>query len=513
MKFLIKLALTAFVLSLPLFANSVATITALKGSAKIESVSASMEATLGAKLEAKDNIVTADKSKVQIIFNDNTTVTVGKKSHFSIAEYIYDDSSEPSVEFGLFKGAVKVITGRIGKIAPDKFKLKTKTATIGIRGTNFHVVNMEDGSFRAYCTYGAISVTVKGESFVVEQGFYLQVSQRGKITVTEFSADELKGMNSDHFGEPGPLKGEASEDGLEIDNSTDSNDGIIIKDVSDKTQDAVQTAIPNASSIFMSGWSVDNDVITDLQATVSLNFLDDGSSFDSATSWVEVFNRSNIDEALDDWSFYLSPTASSFISKDDFTTTFSSVYLTPGASSTSSNAELLSSSFSTHADLAEGDYMLWGEWSANVKYDYAGYIGPESSTHDFQGLWIAGEATAASVIAARTGSAYYTGDYRTIDASGATLRVDGGAGLSVDFGADTASLYIGSYSFSDMPITGNGFSGSTVSQGTGSANGTFYGPTGDSAGGNFQIIDGTTTNVKGVYQVTEETQISETVMY
>jgi len=505
MKFLLKLITTAFVLSLPLLANSVATLTALKGSVKIESASVNMEATLGAKLNEKDTVITADKSKAQIIFKDNTTVTVGKNSKFSISEYLYEGSKEPAVKFALLKGAMKVITGRIGKIAPDKFKVKTKTATIGIRGTNFHIVSNEDGSFSAYCTYGAISVNIRGEKFIVKQGFYLNISVDGKIEIREFSADELKKTDIKHYGKVGLLKGKALKDGLELDNTKEYPSGIVIKDISDKIQDAAQTAT-SSSIVSMLGWSGDKYSEALISSKVSLNFAEDGSLFNSATSWVEVLNKSNPSGELDNWSFYLSPTASSYVSKDEFTTTFSSVYLAPIASSTSSNAQLLSSSFSTHPDLASGDYMLWGEWSASVSYDYESndpYTGPSTynTTEDFSGLWITGEVTEASVIAAKTGSSFYQGDYRTIDSNGNTQRVSGGASLNVDFGADTASLDIGSYNY-DMQISGNSLSGSiTNANMTGSANGTFYGPSGNSAGGNFQVGDGS-TKLKGIYQVT-----------
>ena len=240
MKFLIKIVSMVFVLSLPLVASSVATITALKGSVEIKSEAVSVSATLGAKLNEKDNVITADKSKAQIIFKDETIVTVGKNSNFSISKYIFDDVNEPIAEFSMIKGAMKAITGRIGKIAPQKFKVKTKTATIGIRGTNFTVISHEDGSMRAYCTYGAISATIDGKAYNVEQGFYFNLSVNGEVTKKAFSAGELKDMNSDSFGERAALHGEAGM-GVEIDNVTQSFENVIIKDISEQTQDVIQT--------------------------------------------------------------------------------------------------------------------------------------------------------------------------------------------------------------------------------------------------------------------------------
>jgi len=107
----------------------------------------------------------------------------------------------------------------------------------------------------------------------------------------------------------------------------------------------------------------------------------------------------------------------------------------------------------------------------------------------------------------------YTGDYKVFRVSTAFAPEDGAglASLDVDFASDQATLTLignngalpSSYQFNNMVVSGNTVSGGTISLGSGSANGTFYGPTGTSVGGNFQITDGSTVDVKGVYQVTQ----------
>jgi len=243
MKILIKIITILSLSSLALYAN-VATITALKGSVQVQSDSSTKSAALGTELKESDTVITADKSKAQIIFKDETIVTIGKNSHFSIAKYIYDDAGEATVEFGLLKGAMKTITGRIGKIAPQRFKVKTKTATIGIRGTNFVVIIEDDGTQRAYCTYGAISVTVNGEEYIVKQGFYLVLSPDGKVEVREFTPDELQKMKNDNFGKRVALKDKNLNDNLGnkkiLDNTRDDIGSLVVKDISEENADAVQ---------------------------------------------------------------------------------------------------------------------------------------------------------------------------------------------------------------------------------------------------------------------------------
>ena len=116
-----------------LFAN-IGEITALRGKATLVHDGVSSDAKVGTSLDVHDELKTQTKSKLQIVFKDKTVISLGQKSHFKIDEYIYNDK-KVSAKFAIKKGFFKSITGRIGKIAPKRFKIKTANATIGVRGT------------------------------------------------------------------------------------------------------------------------------------------------------------------------------------------------------------------------------------------------------------------------------------------------------------------------------------------------------------------------------------------
>ena len=246
MKNFIKLITLLVIMLLPLFANSVGAITALKGDVQIQRSALFSKATLGLALNESDSVITGERSKAQLIFNDETIVTIGKNSHFSIAKYVYDDTNEPVVEFGLIKGAMKTITGRIGKIAPQKFRVKTKTATIGIRGTNFVVIVAEDGTQRAYCTYGAISVSVNGKEYLVRQGFNLVLSSEGKVEIKEFDAKELQKMQNAKFGKRVALSDRKLDEDFRgqkmLDNTKDNISDLVVREVNDDGENVIQIA-------------------------------------------------------------------------------------------------------------------------------------------------------------------------------------------------------------------------------------------------------------------------------
>ena len=129
-----KLFIILLLLVSSLFAN-IAKVTAIKGEVIIQRDSQKIFAKLGTIIEDNDIITTTKTGRAQIIFKDNTIISVGKSSTFSIENYLYEPKKPVSAKFNFGSGVFKTITGKIGKISPKKFQLKTKTSSIGIRGT------------------------------------------------------------------------------------------------------------------------------------------------------------------------------------------------------------------------------------------------------------------------------------------------------------------------------------------------------------------------------------------
>jgi len=168
-----KKFLILMVLPILAFAN-VGKITVLKGDVQIKRSGEQITAKSGTTLEKNDFISTDKEGKVQIVFTDNTIFTIGKNSTLDIADYLYDESqpNKNTAKFNVLKGAFSSITGRIGKLNKSKFKLKTKSASIGIRGT---IVKANQETIM--CTEGAITVTtLSGDTVRVEAGYKTDVS-------------------------------------------------------------------------------------------------------------------------------------------------------------------------------------------------------------------------------------------------------------------------------------------------------------------------------------------------
>lgn len=162
-----QLLILLFILSISLF-GSVGKVLAVKGDVEIFRTSGTILAKAGTLLEEKDKITSKALAKAQFKFNDGTIITLGSKSTLDVTEFSFNDKKK-SANFKVDRGVFKTITGQIGKFNPDKFKISTRTTTIGIRGTIFlGEVTPEKESIA--CTQGAISVEANGAEVVVDAG-------------------------------------------------------------------------------------------------------------------------------------------------------------------------------------------------------------------------------------------------------------------------------------------------------------------------------------------------------
>jgi hypothetical protein len=97
---------------------------------------------------------------------------------------------------------MRTITGKIGKIAPERFSVKTKTTTIGIRGTNFTIRGAgRAGRQQVYCTFGAVDVKVlaTGSTINVPRGTFVALAVDGSAKLKKYSVTDIKNMQEEEF--------------------------------------------------------------------------------------------------------------------------------------------------------------------------------------------------------------------------------------------------------------------------------------------------------------------------
>ncbi len=86
----------------------------------------------------EDYIITEEKGRVQIIFQDNTVVTLGEKSRLKLTDYSWSkDKNKGKFNVTVTEGLFRIIGGKITKSNPEAFVAKTPAASIGIRGSGY----------------------------------------------------------------------------------------------------------------------------------------------------------------------------------------------------------------------------------------------------------------------------------------------------------------------------------------------------------------------------------------
>ena len=172
-----RILLLFLLLLLPLLAG-VGKITYIKGKVSVQRDGKLKPATAGMQLEQKDSVVTAKASIAKLLFADKSSISIGSKSDFNIDEYLFDGTKDSTAKFKVKRGIFRIITGKIAKVVPSHFKLKTKTTTMGIRGTIFSGIVTDKGE-EWFCEKGTIYARSKGISIDIPKGYSSKI-KRGK---------------------------------------------------------------------------------------------------------------------------------------------------------------------------------------------------------------------------------------------------------------------------------------------------------------------------------------------
>ena len=188
-----------FVLPLILIANaawsSIGEVAEIQGSGVIKREEQVIEGETGSPLQMQDTIATA-QGKMNLHFEDDTRVDVTAHSRMVIDEFVYDPGSgKGSLSMKATLGAVRYASGAIAKNNRRNVNIRTPSATIGVRGTDFMMIVDELGGSmitllpscndQGMCVTGEITVTSDVGTVIMNQAFQTTVVQHGGAEPTE----------------------------------------------------------------------------------------------------------------------------------------------------------------------------------------------------------------------------------------------------------------------------------------------------------------------------------------
>ena len=167
--------------------------TSIIGDVILHEGNANIERTDGEDVDAEKDLdifqydtVKTGKGKVAIGFIDDTRVDVTQHSKLIIDEFVYDPNTKTgSLSLKAALGTVRYASGQIAKTSPTNVQIKTPTATIGVRGTDFSMTIDEVGSStiillpscdtNGNCFVGEISVESDAGMVIMNQAFQATV--------------------------------------------------------------------------------------------------------------------------------------------------------------------------------------------------------------------------------------------------------------------------------------------------------------------------------------------------
>ncbi|WP_298994375.1 FecR family protein [uncultured Desulfovibrio sp.] len=125
----------------------------------------------------RDTLTTDATGRAQILFDDDTTVSLGSNTSLSL-ETVVAEGANPAFKVRMGQGIARFITGKIVEKNPDGFSVVTPDATVGIRGTILSL-KVDSGATTVYVANTSKEVFVNGVR--VPSGFKITLPQ-GTVT-------------------------------------------------------------------------------------------------------------------------------------------------------------------------------------------------------------------------------------------------------------------------------------------------------------------------------------------
>ena len=165
----------------------------------------------GSEVRVGDTLRLGRDSNAQVRLNDESVIALRSETEFRIEDFRFrNDPASDNALFRLLRGGLRTVTGVIGRVNQDAYRLETPVGYVGIRGTHFTLVQCaaqclnKDGSVAPSGAYGGVSdgrigvVNQSGEKvFGRDEYFYvasITAPPQTLISPPSFLSDRLEGQ-------------------------------------------------------------------------------------------------------------------------------------------------------------------------------------------------------------------------------------------------------------------------------------------------------------------------------
>jgi len=178
----------------------------LEGDVRVEVAGAKSRAIVpGQRVEPGSLVTTAGGARVTLHFDDGMWAALHENSRFRIEGFNFRQQ-EPAADraaFELLRGALRIVTGVLGRRNPEAFELRTPSLNIGVRGTDF-LVAAENPTYLSVLE-GRVAATNAGGSVTFSAGDFGAAAD-GKTLAAAVRASALPATVASTFGRLGALR-------------------------------------------------------------------------------------------------------------------------------------------------------------------------------------------------------------------------------------------------------------------------------------------------------------------
>ncbi len=188
--------------------QGVATVVALRGTVVAQGKSGpGRNLSLKSQIYQEDVLKTDKTGQLQIMFPDNSIISLGRDSEMKISEYRWQpEQKDGALRTQVKEGTFRVMGGALAKDAPQNFKTETPTATIGIRGSMYTFMSTKDSLSVLFQGGKGIEIfNDLGKVIITTPGFGTHVVLNAPpARPTKFTEQELNNLNRGLNGNGGP---------------------------------------------------------------------------------------------------------------------------------------------------------------------------------------------------------------------------------------------------------------------------------------------------------------------
>jgi hypothetical protein len=189
-------------LALPVAALASAVVQSMQGDVRANGT----PVTLNQRLNPGTLLTTGPNAQLVMRFDDDQRIVLSQNTEFRIVDFRYDAAkpAEDRSVFDIVKGALRVVTGAVGRRSQAAFQLRAPQATIGVRGTDF-MVTLVNPLYLSVLS-GSIAATNAAGTAVFGAGAFGTIATAGALAAA-IPASALPAAASGAFGSMGAAAG------------------------------------------------------------------------------------------------------------------------------------------------------------------------------------------------------------------------------------------------------------------------------------------------------------------